>query len=109
MKRIAEPVNTEELCYYGCGLKAKYKNGSGNFMCEDRSPKCSELKRKNSESGKRAHKRENSSRYSRMPEESKQRMNWNKGNFNADFSYDGKGSHKKSLSKKEVIGVNLVI
>jgi hypothetical protein len=36
-------------------------------------------------------------KYSELSEETKAKMNWRKGKFSADFSYDGKGSHKKVL------------
>ncbi|CAB4162998.1 HNHc domain containing protein [uncultured Caudovirales phage] len=97
MKRIAEPIETKDLCSYGCGLTAKFINASKNLMCDISHSKCPELRRKNSEGAKKAHSLETVSRYKKMSEESKIRMNWNKNNFNADFSYNGKGSHKKVL------------
>ena len=46
MKRIAEEIETRELCFYGCGKIAKYKNGSNKLMCEIRSTKCEAVKEK---------------------------------------------------------------
>jgi hypothetical protein len=102
MKRICESITTTELCKYGCGQVAKYKNGSGNLMCDVRSQKCPAVREKNSKnviqanvSGKR-----NKYCYKNLPEETKKRMNWNKGNINADFSFNGKGNHKAVLIKE---------
>lgn len=101
MKRVAIPVKTDELCSYGCGSIAKFKNGSGNLMCQDRSNKCTAIKIKNSKGGKKSYlsgKRKSSSHvYMNLPQETKDRMAWNRNVFSADFSYDGKGSHKKVL------------
>lgn len=88
------------LCSYGCGHEAKFQNKSGRFMCESAASKCPENKRKNSEGLKNSYasgKRDAKEIYKKLSEESKIKMNWNKNNFNADFSYNGKGSHKKVL------------
>jgi Zn finger protein HypA/HybF involved in hydrogenase expression len=100
MKRIAIPIETTDLCSYGCGQTARYKNASDNLMCDIRSTKCPNIRKKNSEGTKKAHSLETVSRYEKMSEESKAKMNWNKNNFKADFSYNGKGSHKKVLIKE---------
>jgi hypothetical protein len=100
MIRVADCIETIELCSYGCGQTAKFINASKKIMCDIRSSKCPEVKRKNSEGGKKAHSLETISRYKNMSEESKIKMNWNKNNFNADFSYNGKGSHKKVLIRE---------
>lgn len=102
MKRIAEPIKTDELCSYGCSNTAKYKNGSGNLMCEDRSNKCSAIKEKNSLSGKRSYsigdRKPATQRYSDLPQETKDRMSWNRGKFTGtEFTYGGKGNHKGFL------------
>lgn len=47
MKRIANPIITEELCSYGCGNIAKYKNGCKRLMCQDHSSKCLAVRAKN--------------------------------------------------------------
>lgn len=55
MKRIAEPVETTELCSYGCGQTARFKNGSGKLMCCERSNSCPAVKAKNSAGLKRGY------------------------------------------------------
>ena len=55
MERIAIPVETEELCHYGCGCQAKFRNGSGNLMCLPRSNSCPEKKKKNAKGLSKAH------------------------------------------------------
>lgn len=104
MKRIAEPIETTELCHYGCGVVAKYKNGSGNLMCLSNSNSCDAVKKKNSDKLKEAYVNGErvpaSQRYNDLPQETKDRMNWNKGNYNADFSLNGKGSHKILLLRE---------
>ena len=104
MKRIAQPIETTNLCHYGCGNIAKYKNGSGNLMCLPSTNKCPAMKKKNSDSGKAAYvtgKRVSGGyMYENLPQETKDRMNWNKDNHTADFSFNGKGSHKIILLKE---------
>lgn len=102
---ITESVITDELCYYGCGLTAKFRTIKTNrFICSSSHNKCEVNKRKNRDgliaaniSGRR---KKPKNIYADLPDETKRRMNWNKDNFNADFSYDGKGSHKKVLIKE---------
>lgn len=55
MKRIATPIETVELCSYGCGNIAKFINGSKKLMCEERSSKCSAVRKRNSDGLKKAH------------------------------------------------------
>ncbi len=94
-KRIAEPIATTELCSYGCGQVAKYKNGSGKLMCCDRATKCPELRRKNSLGGKKAYATGlRPEGWSHLTPEQRAST---RGKFTADFSYGGKGSHKKVL------------
>jgi hypothetical protein len=102
MKRVANPIETENLCSYGCGNTAKFINGSGKLMCQDRSNKCPAIKEKNSSGGKRAYdlgKRKPAIlRYKELPQETKDKMNWNKGKFTGTkFYYDGRGNHKSFL------------
>lgn len=95
MKRIATPITTTEKCSYGCGNDAKYINGSRNLMCDVRSSKCPEVRRKNSEAPR---DRDYKETYKNLPEETKIRMNQSKGKFKkADFSLNGKGNHKSIL------------
>lgn len=99
-----EKIITDKQCSYGCGQKANYINKSGNLMCLDNSAKCPVNKEKNSNRLKESYasgKRKSSKIvYESLPEETKKRMNWNKDNFKADFSLNGKGSHKKVLIKE---------
>lgn len=43
------PINTTDLCGYGCGERARFINNSGNFMCGDSANKCSVNRMKNSD------------------------------------------------------------
>jgi hypothetical protein len=100
MKRISIPVDTLELCSYGCGSVAKFKNGSGNLMCCESHSSCPTNKKKNSDGIKIAYKSgkiDPVQRYKDSPDQTKNKMNWNKGKYAADFSYNGKGSHKLVL------------
>jgi len=54
--KTALPVNTTELCAYGCNQKAKFKLRSGKLICESSYNKCPYLKSKNSEGLKEAYK-----------------------------------------------------
>jgi hypothetical protein len=102
MKRIAEKIETKELCSYGCGLPAQYKNGSGKLMCFTRSNLCPEIKRKNSSSLKKAYSSgiriSGKERYNLLPDDVKSRMNWSKGKFpKTKFEYGKCGNHKAVL------------
>ena len=55
MKRVAIPIETSELCSYGCGCEAKFKNGSSKLMCLERYNSCPAVRKKNSEKIKKAH------------------------------------------------------
>ena len=102
-KMISESVITTELCSYGCGFVAKYRNKSGKLSCSESSNQCEANRLKNSRGLKEANssgKRNAKLIYASLPKESKLRMSWNKEKSNADFSYDGKGSHKKVLIKE---------
>lgn len=103
-KMIVSEIISDEFCSYGCNQIAKYINMSGRLTCTDSSAKCPAIKLKNSKgmklaisSGKRKQPKDI---YSDLPDEVKNRMNWNKNNFKADFSYNGKGSHKQVLIKE---------
>lgn len=102
-KIITIPINTNELCVYGCGNIAKFKGmRTGKLICEESSNKCEANKTKNSNSVKLANAtgKRKPPIYKDFPEETKRRMNWNKNNHKADFTYDGKGSHKIVLIKE---------
>lgn len=55
MKRVAIPTETLELCSYGCGQVAKFKNGSHKLMCASRCNFCPALRKKNSVGVTKAH------------------------------------------------------
>lgn len=94
-------VNTTELCSYGCGNIARYLNKSNKLMCDNHSTKCPINKTKNSNALKSAYKDGRKASftviYKTLPQETKDKMAWNRNNFSADFSYNGIGSHKKVL------------
>lgn len=100
MRKKSEPVVTTELCHYGCGNVALFKNNSGNLMCCTSANSCPANRRKNSEKCKEGYEnglRDAKAIYDAKSQDAKDRMNWNKGNFNADFIYNGKGNHKQVL------------
>jgi len=78
MKRIADPIQTTDLCSYGCGNVAKFINGSKRLMCCKSSNSCPENKRKNSQ-GLKNSGRDYVESYRALSQESKDRMNWAKG------------------------------
>lgn len=105
MIRKADPIKTNKLCYYGCGNVAKYVNGSGNLMCDTRSNKCPEIKKKNSSGGKQAYslgiRTPAKERYKNLDQEIKDKMSWNKGkNPGTIFKYGYGGNHKAVLIKE---------
>lgn len=101
MYRKPEPIETKELCAYGCNQQAKYLNVSGKYICESSASKCPENKKKNSQGLKEAYKSNKrlsgKEFYENLSDDQKEKMSWNRGNYKADFSYNGKGSHKKIL------------
>lgn len=103
-RMIVERIITDQLCAYGCGKIALYKNKSNKFVCNEYPSKCKANRLKNSLGAKNANKtgkRKNAKQiYADLPLDTKERMNWNKENYTAEFKYDGKGSHKKVLIKE---------
>lgn len=108
MKRIATPIETTELCSYGCSQVGKYVNGSGKIMCSERHNSCPANRKKNSAGLKEAHRRvfEKTGKatfydYSTLPEETKHRMNHNKGKTAETYEPVRKRTEawKKSYSK----------
>jgi very-short-patch-repair endonuclease len=83
MKRVANPIQTTELCSYGCGSVANFINGSNRLMCCKSSNSCPENKKKNSKKCKEVY--DSGSRvsgtnlYSSLSQETKDKMNWAKG------------------------------
>lgn len=96
MKRVAEPVDTNELCSYGCGSIAKFRNGSGNLMCCERHNSCPANRKKNSIGLKRC-SRDYHLTYQLLSDDTKTKMNHRKNKRFADFSYNGRGQHKNAL------------
>jgi len=97
----AEAIVTEELCEYGCGNIAAYRNNSGRLTCAKSSNSCPVNKQKNSSRGKEAYstgKRLSAKEaYAILSDELKSNMVWNAGKRYAQFSYEGKGQHKNAL------------
>jgi very-short-patch-repair endonuclease len=82
MKRIANPIETTELCAYGCGAVAKFINGSNRLMCCKSSNSCPANRKKNSDALRQDHvvnKRDYKGMYDKLPQETKDRMAWNRG------------------------------
>lgn len=78
MKRISNPIQTTELCSYGCGTVAKFINGSNRLMCCKSSNSCLANKKKNSNGLKKCG-RDYVETYKNLPVEIKDRMSWAKG------------------------------
>lgn len=89
-------------CHYGCGQQAKHQNKSGNWMCDTSANKCPENKKKNSKGLKESYssgkKRDPKEIYRNLPEETKRKMNWNKGLTKHDHPSIVK--YSDTLSKK---------
>lgn len=54
-RRKPLPIDTDELCVYGCGNTAKFVTTSGKLICESYATKCEVNRLKNSKGLKRAH------------------------------------------------------
>ena len=78
MKRIAKPIETTDNCSYGCGLVARFVNGSGKLMCDKSSNSCPAVKKRNS-NGLKNSNRNYREIYNNLPEQTKERMKWSKG------------------------------
>lgn len=78
MKRISNPVETIELCAYGCGSIAKFINGAKRLMCCKSSNSCPENKRKNGVGVKKCG-RDMKVAYANLTQASKDSMAWAKG------------------------------
>ena len=104
-RMIVEPIVTEKLCSYGCGKIARFiAIKSNKFVCSESPNKCEINRIKNSKGILKTYslgiRKPHKQVYLDLPEDTKIRMNWNKENYKADFSFDGKGSHKKVLIKE---------
>lgn len=73
-------------------------------MCGENANACPKNKQKNSAGLRNAYnsgiRKPASDLYKALPTETKERMNWNKGNNYAIFEYGGKGGHKSALIKE---------
>jgi len=78
MKRIDNPIETTDLCSYGCGIVASFINGSNRLMCCKSNNSCPANRKKNSE-GLKNNKRDYYQVYHDLSQESKDRMKWSKG------------------------------
>lgn len=70
------------LCDYGCGKEALYIMKNGKYCCSEIYTKCENVRKKNSTGLRNAYKNGKINQkeiYQNMSEESKSRMNWNKG------------------------------
>jgi len=90
------------LCDYGCNKEAKFQLKNGKNCCAKRPAGCDILKKINSDGGKEAYSTGKrlpaKTAYADLPEETKQKMNWNKGNYsNVEFTLNGVGNHKAAL------------
>ena len=79
-------------CDYGCGQPYNYTLKNGKKCCSARTSSCPEQKKKNAAGLRRAYltgvKKPTGEVYKGLPESTKQRMNWNKGNYsNTLFVY----------------------
>lgn len=99
--RKAVSVESLELCSYGCGEKAQFRNYSGKMMCASSANSCPANKRKNSEKAKLAYSEDRRvpqiEQYKNISQASKDKMSWNKGKVTASFEINGKGNHKDYL------------
>ena len=89
-------------CDYGCGQFFKFQLKNGKHCCSKRPSGCPILKKINSEGTKKAYaigkRLSQKELYQNLPADTKQRMNWNKGNYSGtSFVYGGVGSHKAVL------------
>jgi very-short-patch-repair endonuclease len=78
MRKIANPIQTTDLCSYGCGNVANFINHSGNLMCCKTSNNCPTIKKKNSQGVKNSG-RDYVETYKNLPNETKDKMSWSKG------------------------------
>lgn len=108
-RKKPEPIETTELCKYGCGNIAKFKSSSGFLMCGCGCTTCPVNKQKNKESilSSSKHKsRDYDSRYANISDETKKNMAWSKGldkNTHPSLEQQGKSF---SINNKTIDGHN---
>lgn len=95
MPTIATRIKTNELCSYGCGEIAKYRNKAGKLMCCKHSNSCSAIRAKNSY-GVANSGRDYKADYEKLPQHIKDNMAAaNRGNFkNLKLLLISKRGHK---------------
>ena len=95
------PIETDVLCSYGCGRVGKHQTKSGKIICEESHTKCPVLREKNCQGTKRAYKQGIRApvKYKDLPQSTKDRIAQSRAKIplKVDFSYNGKGRHKKAL------------
>lgn len=81
--KAGESIVTDELCSYGCGEVAKFKNKSNRLMCFDFANKCPTNRLKNSLNAKKAYTSGKripaKDLYQFLDQETKNNMAWAKG------------------------------
>lgn len=90
------------LCDYGCGKESKFQLKNGKHCCSKRPAGCDVLKERNSSGGKLAYQEgrrlSGAEQYESLDQETKDKMNVNKGNFSGTvFGLNGTGNHKAVL------------
>lgn len=98
----ATEIITEKICDHGCGQQAKFLNLSGKYLCASTTQQCPSVKARNSAGGQKSYsdgkRLPMTNVYAQLPQEIKDKMNWNKGKFTGtSFEYNGKGNHKGLL------------
>lgn len=78
MRKQPTPIQTDELCSYGCGNIAKFINGSKKLMCCNSSNSCPANRKKNSQGLKNC-KRDYLETYKNLPQDVKDKMAWARG------------------------------
>ena len=81
----------DKICEYGCNQPATHQFKNKKWCCQSNHSKCPSIK-KNKFIDRKGYD------YNLLPQEVKDRMNWNKGNYSStQFIYNGTGNHKAAL------------
>lgn len=109
MKRISNPVETTELCSYGCGNVAKFINGSNNLMCCKSSNSCPSNKKKNS-TGVKNSGRDYVKTYKNISQESKDNMAWSRGKVLTDNAviFTENSTYSNEMVKQRIVKNDLL-
>lgn len=78
-RQKATPINTNDLCSYGCGNKAFYMNRSNRLMCSPSPNSCPANKRKNADAIKIAHSEGRVPGWNKLSETIGLNRGWSKG------------------------------